>query len=194
MLHVARVQLLGLVCVEAKPTLYWPSLLNHSDMKWLAHTHKLTGSIAGMLLLKMKRNHCLFCCSVTGTQYRNLCWFLKSTTDQYECLTLSENIAKHCYLTAGHTELHLGDGRPHLRYLLSRAEEACLCKWLLSLQNERRWIWTACRSDVLPVDGLQRPCRNRSWQVQGGPVYTCRDQRKRVFHNMGLLNNLKYFI
>ena len=26
-----------------------------------------------------------------------------------------------------------------------------------------------------------------SWQVQGGPAYICRDQRKRVFHNMGPL-------
>ena len=27
------------------------------------------------------------------------------------------------------------------------------------------------------------------WQAQGGPVYICRDQRKRVFYDMGLLTN-----
>ena len=34
------------VSVEAKPALYWPSLLKQSDVKWLAQT------TAGMLSLK----------------------------------------------------------------------------------------------------------------------------------------------
>ena len=29
-----------------------------------------------------------------------------------ECLALSNVIVKHCYLAAGHTELHFGDERP----------------------------------------------------------------------------------
>ena len=41
-----------------------------------------------------------------------------------------------------------------------RAEEAGPWTSLLSLHNDRSWIWTACRSAVLPVGGLQRPCRN----------------------------------
>ena len=55
------------VSVEAKPALYLPSLLKQSDVKWFAHTHKLTRTAAGTLSLKMERNHCLFCCSVAGT-------------------------------------------------------------------------------------------------------------------------------
>ena len=167
------------------------SLLKQSDVEWLAHTYKLTGSVAGMLSLKMKGNHCLFCCSVAGTEYRHLCWFIQPTTEQFACLALRHVIAKHCYLTAGDTDLHLGDGCPkyhqyHQYYLL--------WKWLLSLRNNRNWIWTACRSPVLQYVG----CRDHaglicfphygSWQAQGGLVYICRDQRKRVFHSMGPLN------
>ena len=140
------------VSVEAKPALYWPSLLKQSDVKWLAHTYTLTWTTASMLSLKMKRNHCLFYCSVAGTEYRHFCWFLQPTTELSACLALSDNIAKHCYLTAGHTKLYLWDERSLLGYLLSHhAEEASLWKW----------IWTACRSTVLPVGGLQKPCRNR---------------------------------
>ena len=40
------------VSVEAKPALYWPSLLKQSDVKWLAHTYKLTWTRAGTLSLK----------------------------------------------------------------------------------------------------------------------------------------------
>ena len=68
------------VSVETKPALYWPSLLKQSDVKCLAHTHKLTRTAAGTLSLKMKRNHCLFCCSVAGIEYRHWCWFLQPTT------------------------------------------------------------------------------------------------------------------
>ena len=107
------------VSVEAKLTLYWPSLLKQSDVKWLAHTYKLTRTAAGTLSLKMKHNRCLFCSSVAGTEYRHWCWFLQPTTEQFGCLTLNYDIAKHCYRTAGCTELHLGDERPPLGYLLS---------------------------------------------------------------------------
>ena len=70
------------VSVEAKPALYWPWLLKQSDVKWLAYTHKLRWTAAGTLSLKMKCNHCLFCCSVAGTEYRHLCWFTQPTTEQ----------------------------------------------------------------------------------------------------------------
>ena len=67
------------VSVEAKPALYWLYLLKQSEVKWLAHTYKLTPTEAGMLSLKMKRNHCLFYCSIAGTEYRH--WFLQPTTE-----------------------------------------------------------------------------------------------------------------
>ena len=101
------------VSFEQKPALYWPLLLKQSNVKWLAHTFKLTRTAAGMLSLKMKLNHCLFCCSVAGTEYRHW-WFLQPTTEQFTCLSPSDVIAKHCYLTAGQAELHLGDGCPPL--------------------------------------------------------------------------------
>ena len=62
---------------------------------------------------------CVFCCSVTETEYRHLRWFLQPATEQYACLALGNDIAKHCYFTAGHTELHFGDEHPPLGYLLS---------------------------------------------------------------------------
>ena len=37
------------VSVEAKPALYRPLLLKLSDVKWLAHTNKLTRTAAGTL-------------------------------------------------------------------------------------------------------------------------------------------------
>ena len=107
------------VSVEAKPVLYWPSLLKQSDVKLLANTFKLTGRVAGTLSLKMKHNHCLLCCSVAGRECRHLCWFIQPTTEQFACLALSDDIAKHCYLTAGHIELHLGDWCLPLGHLLS---------------------------------------------------------------------------
>ena len=81
-------------------------------------THTLTRTAAGTLTLKMKCNHCRFCCSVAGTEYRHWCWFIQPTTEQFACLALSDDIAKHCSLTTGHTVLHLrGECRPG--YLLS---------------------------------------------------------------------------
>ena len=44
------------VSVKVKPALYWPSLLKQSNVKWLAHTYRLTGSVAGTLSLKTKCN------------------------------------------------------------------------------------------------------------------------------------------
>ena len=150
------------VSVEAKPALRWPSLLKQSDVKWLAHTHKLSRTVASMLLLQIKRNHYLFFCSVAGTEYRHWCWLLQPTT---ECLALGNDIVKRCYLTAGHTpNFTSGMNAPLLDISRERGEcfcgeEAGLWKSLLLLSNDRSWIWTACRSAVLPVGGLQRPCR-----------------------------------
>ena len=41
--------------------------------------------------------------------------------------------------------------------------------------------WVGCRDHA----GITCFPHSGSWQAQGGPVYICRDQRKRVFHNMG---------
>ena len=80
---------LGGVCVEAKPALYWSSLLKWSDVKWLAHTYNLTRTAASMLLIKMKCNQCLFCSSVAGAEYRHWCWFLcVSSSERRHCKTL----------------------------------------------------------------------------------------------------------
>ena len=48
------------------------------------------------------------------------------------CLALSDDIAKHCYLTVGHTELHLGDELPERGECFS-AGEAILCKFYTCL-------------------------------------------------------------
>ena len=104
-LSVARVQLLGPVWLglillrgsvsrQSQLCSYWHSLLKQSDVKCLAYTHKLTRTAAGTLSL-MKHNHCLFCCSVAGTEYRHLCWFIQqqlsncvSSSEQRRCETL----------------------------------------------------------------------------------------------------------
>ena len=44
--------------------------------------------------------------------------------------------------------------------------------------------WVGCRDHA----GLVCFPYSGSWHAQGEPVYICRDQRKRVFHNMGPLN------
>ena len=112
-----------------------------------------------------------------------------TTNNRAICVCSSERW--HCETLLSYRWTHLTSPRGWT--LPSRTEEVSLWKWLLSLRNDRSWIWTACRSAVLPVDGLQRPCRivcfphSGSWQVQGGPAYICRDQRKCVFHNMGTL-------
>ena len=121
------------------------------------HTYKLAQTAASTLSLKMKHNHCLFCSSAAVTEYRHWCWFLQSTTEQFACLALSDDFAKHCYLTAGHTELHLGDGRPPLGYLRGEGGSVFTQRrpaGLLSLRKVRSWIWTTCK--ILPVGGLQK--------------------------------------
>ena len=42
------------------------------------------------------------------------------------CLTPSDNVVKHCCLTAGHTELHLGMSAPLSDIFYHRAVEAGL--------------------------------------------------------------------
>ena len=63
----------------------------------------------------MKHSHCLFCCSVAGTEYRHLHWFLQPTTESFTSLALSETLLSHCWT-------HWTSPRrwtPPLRYLLS---------------------------------------------------------------------------
>ena len=43
--------------------------------------------------------------------------------------------------------------------------------------------WVGCRDHA----GLACFPHSGSWQAQGGPAYTCREQRKCVFYDMGLL-------
>ena len=47
-----------------------------------AHTHKQANMNRRHVVVKMKRNYCLFCCSVAGTEYRHLCRVLQPTTEQ----------------------------------------------------------------------------------------------------------------
>ena len=180
--------------IEAQSALYWPSLLKQSDVKWLAHIDKLTQTAAGTLSLKMKRSHCLFCCPVAGTKYRHWCWFLQPTTEEFACLALSDDIAKKLLAYHWtHRTSPRGWAPPLSDISYHHTEEASLWTFLLLSRNDRTWIWTAYRSAVLPVGGLQRPCRTPlisncgSWRAQGGPVYICRVQTKHVFHNMGPL-------
>ena len=171
------------VSVEAKPALYWPSLLKQSDVKWLAHTYKLTRTTAGMLSLKMKCNHCLFCCSVAGTEYRHWCWFLQPTMEQCACLT-----RKHCYLTAG------GWTPPSqissLTVQRRPAYENDFFRQVRTGAESKQPVgapcyqWMGCRDHA----GIVCVPHSWSWQAQGGSAYICRDQRKCVFHNMGPLN------
>lgn len=73
--------------------------------KWsdvLVSTNRLTGSVAGTLSLKMKCNHFPFCWSGAGIEYRNSCWILQPTTNQFAFLSPTNDIVKHCYFTAEH--------------------------------------------------------------------------------------------
>ena len=132
------------------------------------------------------------CFSVAGTEYKHWCWFLQSTTEQFTCLTLSDNIAKHCYLTAGHTELHLRDGAPLSDISTAQRRSAYenlsfhyVTKWAESELpvGELFYQWVGCRDHA----GIIYFPNSGSWQAQGGPVYICKDQRKRVIHYMGPL-------
>ena len=133
----------------------------------------------------MKRNHCRFCCSVAGTEYRHWCWFIQPTTELFACLALSDNIVKLCCLTAGHTELHLGDEASSQISPVSAQRRP-------DYDNDSfSYVTTGAESDQ-PVGApwYQWGCRDAgitgfhhswSWQAQGGPAYICRNQRKHVF-------------
>ena len=47
--------------------------------------------------------------------------------------------------------------------------------------------WVGCRDHA----GITCFPNSRSWQAQGRPAYIFKDQRKRVFHNMGPLTQNK---
>ena len=149
------------VSIKAKPALYWPSLLKQFDVKWLAHTNKVTRTVAGTL------SFCLFCSSVARTEYRHLCWFIQPTTEQFACLALSDNIAKHCYLTATHTKLHFEDKRPcSCRYVMTGAESG-------QPVGAPFYQWVGCRDHAGLILGVSRLMEDE-----------LRGQRKRVFYNM----------
>ena len=78
------------VNVEAKPALYCPSLLKH--------TQKLAGKVAGTMSSKIKLIHCLLWSSGAGTAYKHLCWFLQPTTEQFSCLVRTDAITIHRYI------------------------------------------------------------------------------------------------
>ena len=148
-----------------------------------------------IVVKKNKCTHCLFCCSVAGREYRHWCWCLQQTTELFACLALSD--VKHCYLTAGRTELQLSDERPPLRYLLSpgRGSRPMIMTPFVTSLRYRSRIWTACRSVVLPVGGLQRPCRNHVfssfWALAGSGK--TRRLEKTVFYDMGHLSSWGYW-
>ena len=63
------------------------------------------------------------------------------------CLALSDNIAKRCCLSAGHTELHLGDERTPLLYLLSPRSGG----WPMVLREDQL-IYVESRENVFFYD------------------------------------------
>ena len=71
---------------------------------------------------------------------------------------LQSSLMSHTYKrNPGHTELHLGDERPPFGYLWGEGG-------LFSRRGGQPMkisvrMWTACRSAILAVGGLQRPCR-----------------------------------
>ena len=159
-----------------------------------AHIQTHTYRSRHAVVKKIKRNHCHFSCSVAGTEQRHWCWFFQPTTEQFACLVLSGDIAKHCCLTAGHTKLHLGDERPPLGYLLSLHRGGVSMKMTSSItkgaESEQPVGAPVCRR-VGCRDHAAVVCFLHSgiWQAQGGPAFMCRDQRKCVFHNMGPLTS-----
>ena len=81
---------------------------------------------------------------------------------------------------------------PLLDISYHRAEEAGLRnKLLLPLRNERSWTWTACRSAVLPVGGLQESLAFLILGVgrlkEDQLVYYVETRENMFFHNMGTL-------
>ena len=109
------------------------------------------------------------------------------------CLALSDDIVKHCCLTAGHTELHFGDEHSPLSDIsYHRAEEAYdndLFRYATKGADSEQPVgvpfnqWVDCRDHA----GIACIPHFGSWQAQRGPAYICRYQRKRVFYDMGPL-------
>ena len=116
------------------------------------------------------------------------------TNGAITCLVLSNDIVKHCCLSARHTELLLGDERPPS--LIS----AIAAQWRSVYDNDSFhyvtkgaesgqpvgapcYQWVGCRDHA----GITCFPHSGSWQAQGGPAYICREQRKRVFYDMGPL-------
>ena len=156
---------------EAKPALYWPLLLKQSDVNWLAHTDKLARTVAGMLSLKKETwpLSLLLFCSWDRIYALMLIFTIKNRAI---CVSSSEHW--HCETLLAYRRTHLTSPKgwmPPFGYLLSPCRGAGQWTSLLSLHKERSWIWTACRGAVLPVGGLQRPCRNHLfssfWEFAG---------------------------
>ena len=129
----------------------------------------------------MKHNHCVFCCSVAGTEYRHLCWLLQPTTVQFVCLALSNGIVKHCYLTNFTSRINSP--------LLDISYENDSFHYVTTGAESEQPVGAPCYQRVGCRDHAGITCfpHSGSWQAQGGPAYICRDQRKCVFHNMGPL-------
>ena len=143
----------------------------------------------------MKRNHCLFCCSVAGIEYRHWCWFLQPTTAI--CVYNSERRHHKTPLSYCWTHQTLPRGwmplswispittqrRPayendSFRYVTKGAESE-------QTAGAPFYQWMDCKDHA----GVICVPHSGSWQAQGGPLYVCRHQRKHVFHNMGSLKN-----
>ena len=106
----------------------------------------------------------------TATKHLQLCWFIQPTTEQFAWLWVTTfRITAIVPLDTSNFTSGMNARLSDVSY--HRTEEFCLCKWLLLLHNGRSWIWTACRSAVLPVAGLQRPCRTHLlssfWELAG---------------------------
>ena len=73
-----------------------------------------------------------------------------SSSERRYCETLLAYPWTHCTSPWGWTP------PSRISPIITQRRPACKC--LLSLHNDRSWIRAACRSIVLPVGGLQRPC------------------------------------
>ena len=152
------------VSVEAKPALYWPLLPKQSDVKWLTHTHTQIYSNHSRHIV-LKRSHCLFCCSVAGTEYRHLALIFTANNREI-CVSNSER--RHCETLLSYHWTH----RTSPRGWTSPS-------WISPITAQRRpaydndscpYLTKGAESEQL-VGGLQRPCRNCSlssfWKLAG---------------------------
>ena len=94
----------------------------------------------------MKLSHCLFCFSVAGREYKHLCWFSQQGKI---CTSISER--QHCETLLAYHWTH--------RTLPCRISPI-IAQRRSAYENDSFHYITACMSAVLPVGGLQRPCRN----------------------------------